>query len=175
MNAKTELLKEVHVALKPWNYEFIAHENTTLNHIDFVGCIMTQRRWTTRYICAVVTLPKQVNVPQEFLAFAENVRQTMSNQYAQFPYWKEIGLYLVVICSAEQYSQLAHEEGQFKDKTGLHKSVLLGTVFIDVENKETTGEKTWGLYNSGKHYQTIKTAAEKWCSQKFQPSTSNDK
>lgn len=162
------LLDQIHNSLLPWNYEFIAHTNQSLNNIDFVGCVMTSRRWMTRYICGIIEIPKDLISQKDMFAYADKALKTLSDQYAQFPYWKELGTYLVVLCNARQYKNLLVSEGEFKHKSGFHTNVWLGTILIDKDNSQTMGQSTWGLYYSGKHYKAIKMSVETWCEENRQ-------
>jgi len=164
----TGLLDQIENSLRPWNYEFIIHTNQSLNNIDFVGCIMTSRRWMTRYICGIIEIPKDVISHQDILTYADRALKTLSDQYTQFPYWKELGTYLVILCNAKQYKTLSVSEGEFKHKSGFHTNVWLGTILIDKENFQTVGQKTWGLYSSGKHYEAIKMSVGSWCEENRQ-------
>ncbi len=52
---------------------------------------------------------------------------------------------------------------QFKDNTGLHMNVMLGTVLVDREKFVSSGESTWGLFCSGKHFGAISATVNEWC------------
>lgn len=128
--------------------------------------IMTPRKRTVRYLCVVTEIPAEVKDAAGCLNYFEHIRSKMLKQYAKFPWWKELGTYSVLTCRTELFDQLKGSV-DFRDRTGLHANVMLGTCFVDTVNFRNSAESTWGLYYSGKHFGAIGEAVRQWCQQRI--------
>ena len=146
-------------------YRYTERETGELDNIPFIARLMTPRRRTTRYICAISRVPRNVRDLPACRRFFEDTRTCLRKQYACFPWWKELGTYSVILCGAQQFQDLSGDFGAFKDRTGLHMNVMLGTCFIDIENFKSSADSTWGLYYSGKHFGAVREAVRQWCQQ----------
>ncbi len=146
----------------------IDHKYTTFQEISITNggklhAIMTPRRWMVRYVCVVHEIPASVTNAAMLTDLFNQIRRQLFVQYARFPYWKELGTFLVLLCSHEQYEQLAIHAGKLKDRSGLHGNVMLGTILIDGENFQSSADTTWGLYYSGQHFVAITQTVQEWC------------
>ncbi len=130
---------------------------------DVVATIVsTPRRLTVRYLCALVEAPPMAPRLEDALAFHERLRTGIRRSFAKFPWWKEIGTYAIVVCDGALFEIVkAHKRG-FRDRTGFHMNVMLGTCFIDRETRASTADATWGLYYSGKHFDAMRSAVAQW-------------
>ena len=90
----------------------------------------------------------------------------MNKRYARFPYWKEIGLYCVLICSPATYDAIVGDLKSLVHRTGLHTCIVLGVVLVDESRYQCEGSSTWGLFYSGKHFGAIFEAARRWATQR---------
>ena len=138
----------------------IEHERDTAFYF-----IMTPRKRMVRYLCVVSELPEKVKDQAGCLAYFEYVRSLLFRKYAKFPWFKELGTYSVFVCQNELYDQLS-SANEFKDRTGLHGNVMLGTCFVETMNFRNSTDSTWGLYYSGEHFGAISEAVRQWCSQR---------
>ena len=153
-----ELLKE-----NLSEYRYTEYDEGIINDIHFVAIIKTPRRWLVRYLCAIVEIPDTITNASLFENFFPQVRKSLTSKYAKFPWWKELGTFLVFFCEDSLYQRLTGIEGDFKDRSGLHMNVILGTCFINNVTFEISTEFTWGLWYSGRHYRAIRAAVAQWC------------
>ncbi len=144
-------------------YRYTECDEGSINDIQFVAVIKTLRLWMVRYLCVVVEVPENISDIPATKQFFAQVRRSLTAKYAKFPYWKELGTYLVFLCEHELYKKLRGKEKSFKDRTGFHMNVMLGTCFVDKKTFENSAEATWGLFYSGKHYGAIRAAVAQWC------------
>ncbi len=125
--------------------------------------IATPRRMMVRYLCAVFALPDAWDTPEEARQLFEAIRGSLREKYARFPYWNELGTYLVWICGSKLFDGMQNKMAQFKDKTGLQMNVMLGTVLVDQQKLMSSAESSWGLFYSGKHFGSISATVNEWC------------
>ncbi len=138
-------------------------ETVSIEGVDGVA-LATPRRMMVRYLCGVFALPADgYDTPDQAKNLFDALRRGLTKKYAQFPYWKELGTYLVWICSSELFDGMQGRMAEFKDKTGLHMNVMLGTVLVDREQVISSAESTWGLFSSGKHFAGISATVNEWC------------
>ena len=130
--------------------------------VPFVVRIMTPAETKPQYVCAVVQAPPDVTDIEQGRALLERVRESVTGQEPPAG-WKDRGTYVVLLCSHALYEELSGHEGTLLDRTGLHKSVLLGICLLDTEALESSGASTWGLFHSGKHYGAMKASVVYWC------------
>jgi hypothetical protein len=147
-------------------YKYTEFQEIPMANGGTLHAIMTPRRWMVRYVCAVYEIPTGVTNATMLTEVFNLIRRQLFVQYARFPYWKELGTFLVLLCSHEQYEQLAVHTDEFKDHSGLHGNVMLGTMLIDHERFQSSADATWGLYYSGKHFTAIARAVREWCKAK---------
>jgi hypothetical protein len=128
-----------------------------------------------RYLCGVFLLPDDCKTPTQLKKICGAIRRSLSERYARFPYWKELGTYLVLICGSELFQAMKNQMAEFKDNTGLHVNVMLGIVLVDKDECVCSSESSWGLYYSGKHFDAISASANHWSKTKRseQASSSN--
>ncbi len=136
--------------------------------------IMTPRRWMVRYICAVYEIPTDIDNAAQLTAVFTQIRDQLSARYARLHWWKELGTYAVLLCSHEQYKQLAVHIGQLKDRSGLHDNLMLGTVLIDQEHFQSAVNVTWGFYYSYKHFAVMAQTVQEWCQTKLAEAVRED-
>jgi putative heme iron utilization protein len=115
-----------------------------------------------RILCVVVELPDNVATVPDFSKYFNSVRNTLTKKYAKFPYWKELGTFSVFLCKDKQYNLLVTEIKKFKDTSGWHMNVMLGTILINTDKLVFSDCLTWGLFVTGKHFETIKNAVSEW-------------
>ncbi len=151
------------IAVALSEYGYTERETGDLVGVPFVARIVTPRRWMVRYICAISHIPNDVSDVRACKRFLEDTRNCLTKHYARFPWWKELGTYSVLLCGGQLFEDLSEDLGTFKDKTGLHMNVLLGTCFIDIENFRSSADSTWGLFYSGRHFGSIREAVRQWC------------
>ncbi len=92
-----------------------------------------------------------------------SARKRLIKKYVKYPIFKNLGTYLIFLCSHKFYEEVSNEANQFKDRTGIHINVILGTAFVDEELFQHTTNSTWGLFYSGTHYKTILSNVDNWC------------
>jgi hypothetical protein len=127
-------------------------------------------RWLgSRYVCAVVAVPENVQTFQQVRQLFDAARIALAKQYAGFPYWKQIGTFLVLIVGSQLFEAAEDQLGQCKDRTGMHTNVMLGTVLVDCESPRSRSEATWGLFYSGRYYRAIQRAVDDWCRRQASP------
>lgn len=138
----------------------------SLLDVGQVSLIMTPRRWSVRNVCAVAEIPPAVSTVGDCKMMCERIRQFIINEYALFPYWKEIGMYFVLFCAHELYEEVSPRVSEFYHRTGFHINVILGTVFVDKDERRWCGASTWGLLPSSQHrHDSIQAVVDEWCNQ----------
>jgi hypothetical protein len=142
---------------------YTEYADANIPGVGDVGLIMTPRRWTIRYVCAVTETPQPVATVAQCKDLFTGIRGALSRQYARLPWYKELGTYLILLCPTLLCQQLSGHVSAFHDRTGLHVNVMLGTVFVDRERYESSAEATWGLFYSGRHFLDIQRAVGQWC------------
>ena len=149
----TSLTANIGDKLAKYNYtEFHTGE---LSGFPFTKLIMTERRWMVRYIMALSQVPSDIQDLKGFQVYFETSRKVLSDRFAKFPWFKEIGTYSVMFCNSDLFDKLAGELSSFKDFSGLHINVMLGCCIVDVKRNRMNSDKTWGLYKSGKHFSAV--------------------
>lgn len=138
-------------------------EKGELDGIPFLARIMTPREWMVRQMCAVLRVPAEVADAPACKEFVEDARRSLTRRYARFPWFKELGTFYVLLCESQLFQELSTSGHQFKDRTGLHMNVLLGTCIVDVENYRFCTHATWGLLYSGKHFRAMEDVVRQWC------------
>ena len=137
-------------------------ETLSIEGVDGV-VLATPRRIMVRYLCGVFALSDGCVTPEQAKKLFDAMRRGLTKKYAQFPYWKELGTYLVWMCRSELFDGMQGRVAEFKDKTGLHMNVMLGTVLVDREQFISSAESTWALFSSGKHFAAISATVNEWC------------
>lgn len=160
-SAYEDLVEALETALYDFGYR--KRDDTIADRIPCISCFLTPRIMLTRYGCAVVELPEHVRDIDSATDFFRYLRKALTRTYAKFPWWKEIGVFLVLLCRAEVYTNAVPHLHRFIDKTGDHATIILGTIFVDQENFQSEGRSTWGLFYSKGHYKSINTAVTQWC------------
>lgn len=161
MNNSNMLIQSLKEKLKQYNY--IEHTLGLFDNVDYVAIIATPRRFTTRYICSITNLPEDVSGLSQVNFFFEQIRKSLKNKYAKFPYFKELGTYNIIFCPDRIYKIILEHLEKFVDKNGLHMNVMLGTIFINTNTYEHMYKSTWGLYYSGKHFEEMLKEVNTWC------------
>lgn len=137
-------------------------ETLSIEGVDGV-VLTTPRRWMVRYLCGVFALPDGYDTAEQAKKVFDAIRRNLTKRYVRFPYWKELGTYLVWICRSELFDGMQGRMAEFIDQTGFHMNVMLGTVLIDREKFISSAESTWGLIYSGKHFGAISATVNEWC------------
>jgi hypothetical protein len=125
--------------------------------------LATPRRQLVRYTCCVLDLPHKYVNPTQAQELFRNVRRRLTKEYARFPFYKEVCTYMVWICSEDLYKCARDRELRLYDRTGLHMTVMLGTVVVNRKTSDKVAQSTWGLYFSGKHFGAITATVNDWC------------
>jgi len=144
-------------------HKFIETEQDLLNDISFLEIYKTRRIFGCQYLCVVTEVPESIIQINEIQVYFNQVRKALTKKYAKFPYWKELGTYLVILCENDLYKKLQKGNVRFKDLTGFHMNVMLGTCIINKNTFENSSESTWGLFYSGRYYETISNVVSNWC------------
>ena len=137
-------------------------EAVSIGGVDGV-VVATPRRMMVRYLCGVFVLPDSCGTADQAKETFEVIRTGLTKRYARPPYWKELGTYSVWMCGSRLYDDLKTRFAEFKDKTGLHMNVMLGSVFVEREKFRNSAASTWGLYYSCKHFGAISATVNEWC------------
>ncbi|AVP96823.1 hypothetical protein C7S18_06230 [Ahniella affigens] len=154
-----DLVPSLQQALAPFGY---VEPLAAISVEGIEGILLaTQRKATVRYLCGVFELPDTFEVSQA-RKFIDATRREISKRYAKFPYWKELGTYLVWICDKKQLQHLEKAASEFKDRTGFHVNVMLGAVLAGANGQSVRSERTWGLFESGAHFGAIEKTVRAW-------------
>jgi hypothetical protein len=160
----SDLIEAIHESLR--RYRYTEREELQLRDVGSVHLVMTKRRRMVRYLCAVVDTAQRVSTKNECKRLLQRLREGLSVQFARFPYFKELGTFVVLLCSPAAYESLSQRPSAFYDLTGCHINVMLGAILVDRCNFKVSAGATWSLYYSGKHFRAIERTVEQWCQAK---------
>jgi len=130
-------------------YNYTEEDRGLIGNINFVAIFKSPRKQMTSYIFAVAKIPDDVSDFISTKQFFDKIRESLISKYVKSPIlrtagWKELGTYSILLCKHELYEKLKDKVADFKDPTGLHKNVMLGTCFIDTDKAEYSFDSTWG-------------------------------
>ena len=160
----TELLNLIEISLLEHKYDDF--DTGSIENLNLLRVFKTKRKLGVRMLCVVAELPDNISSVSDFSNYYHLLRNSLTKKYAKFPYWKELGTYSILLCENEKYDILKTEIKDFKDKTGLHMNVMLGTILINKDKLEFSDCATWGLFMTGKHFTTIKDTITEWIKNK---------
>ncbi len=131
-----------------------------ISNVPFIAVMATSRLrgLGAKYLNAIVDVPDDITTVTETKQFFSMIRKALVIKY-----WMLLGTYLVLLCKPNLYEKLRGLEKEFKDLSGAHLNVMLGTVLINKETFENSCDKTWGLFYSGIHFERIRTTVVEWC------------
>ena len=144
-------------------YKYVESDEGDINDIQFISVIKTKRVWMVRLLCAIVEVPQNISDASEVIVFFNKIRNALITKYAKFPYIKELGTFLVLLCDNDLYQKLMIEKPRLKDLTGFQSNVMLGNCIINKNTFENSADSTWGLFHSGKHFDSIHMVVSEWC------------
>lgn len=144
------------------DYRYTEYKEATLPQIGTMYLIMTPRRWMVRQVCVVLEVPEQISTVNQTKELFEMIRTYLSERYARFPWLKEIAAYVILLCSHELYEKLDGHLSQFYDQTGFHMTLMLGSIFVDRDQFQSSAEETWV---SQKRFAVIRDVVRAWCKQ----------
>lgn len=165
INRKAKLLNiltEKLISENNSNHKFVAFDEASETEIKIQRIYKTKRKLGTRILCIVLDLPDTINNSKDLLLYFKKLRNSMTKKYANFPYWKELGTYSIILCDNTKYERFKNEIKHFRDFSGLHMNVMLGTFLVNHEKPEYVATKTWGLIFSGDKYGQINQALNNW-------------
>ncbi len=137
---------------------------TDIPGVGLLHQVMTPHQGMPRYMCVVLEVAESVSNSAQCKELLEKIRGFLTHQYARFPGMKD-GAFIVLFCSHQLYEHLKGSEEKFRDLSGLHRIVILGTVFVDRDLFASSAVETWGLWYSGKYFTNIKRVVQEWCRQ----------
>jgi hypothetical protein len=141
---------------------------------ELAALLVTPRRLMTRLACAVVEAPEENAGLRDLRDLYKRVRHGLGEQYGQWPWFKEIGTFVVLLCGHPVYQTVRGYEGAFRDNTGLHVNIILGSCFVDIDEYAAHSERSWGLWSSRKHFDDMCAAITRWCTQQREHNKSVD-
>lgn len=153
---KKSLLKHQYVEVDPEGF----------GKFNFLKIFKTKTKLGVKILFVVVELPDDVATVPDFSKYFNSVRNALTKKYAKFPYWKDLGTLSVFLCKDKEYNIFKTEINRFKDKTGLHTNIMLGTILINTDKLVFSHCLTWGLFETGKHFETIKNTISGWIASK---------
>lgn len=143
-------------------HDYVDSDDNIFDNLPFQKIIKTERKFGVRYLCAVIEIPDNILTDSDFGDFFGLIRNTLTKKYARFPYLKELGTYLVILCDNSVYGNLRDKNKLFIDRTGLHMNTKLGTCIINKDTLDYNNSVTWGLFHSGKHFDSILKTISEW-------------
>jgi len=161
MSKYTELVEILRGHLLEYGYTEFGQG--LIDNVDFVVIIKPLRQRPVRYLCVIVEVPDSIQGMNDMKNFFGAIRRSLTREYAKSSWFKGLCTFSVLLCSHKLYRLVLKEKQVFKDMTGFHMNVMLGTCFIDKDTFENFGYSTWGLFHSGKHFGAIRTAVREYC------------
>ncbi len=132
----------------------------SIGDFPFMGVLSASRvrGMGAKYLCAIVDVPEHIGSIKELESLFSSIRNALIKKYGIL-----VGTYLILLCNNNVNKKVSGSEGNFKDLTGMHLNVMLGTIFVNKETFNFGGEKTWGLFYSGSHFKNMRVALVEWC------------
>lgn len=164
-NRKSELLNILTENLISGNdssHNFVDFDEYNETEIRIQRIYKTKRIMGARTLCVVLDLPDNMINSNDLHLYFKKLRNSMINIYAKFPYWKELGTFSIILCNNTQYERFKNEINHFRDNTGFHMNVMVGTFLVNRDKPAYSGTKTWGLIFSGHKYGQIEQALTHW-------------
>lgn len=162
MEKMKALWEAIITSLEQYSY---SETDELLINAQKANIISTPRKYGTRYVCTLFEVPENVTDITSTKKLISNIRHELSKKYAKFPYYKEVGTFIILSCSDKLHKKINSNIKSLIDKTGLHTTIILGVCAINNETKELQAQSTWGLFHSGKHFETITNTIKKWTAQ----------
>lgn len=157
------LWETITISLEQYNYSEIEELQIDNKKTEIIS---TPRKYGTRYVCTLIEVPQNTTDIKSTKKLISTIRHELSNKYAKFPYFKEVGAFILLSCSDKLYKQINSNIKALIDKTGLHTTIILGVCVLNKETRKFESQSTWGLFHSGKHFETITNTIKKWTTQK---------
>lgn len=127
-----------------------------------LATLVTKRFMMTRLACQILQMDDTVLGVQGLTAAISDARYALQYAYQEFPWFKELGTFLVVFCPSRLFDAASRYEGMFVDATGIHVNVILGISLVDPGKLQVNHRKTWGLIMARRHFDAIVRSIEDW-------------
>ena len=114
-------------------------------------------------LCAVAALPAGVSGADEAADYVGRLRKATTEHFRPMRLPKQLATYTVLVGTREQCRSLRRDKGRLIDAGGWHVNVLLGTVLVDLDEFRLHADTTWGLVDTGDHFEQIRHAVDTWC------------
>ena len=126
-------------------------------------------RGKKRTLCAVAALPAGVAGADEAAEFVGRLRKATTEHFRPMRLPRRLATYTVLLGTADQCEALRGEKGRLIDAGRWHVNVLLGTVLVDLDEFRLHSDTTWGLIDTGDHFERIRGTVETWCGRHRKP------
>ena len=165
MNRMSELTTELAVRLEGMGYD--SGQAVALGGDGAV--VFAAPRGGKQTLCAVASLPAEVAGPDEAAEFVGRLRKATTEHFRPMRLPKRLATYTVLVGTRDQCRSLRQDKGRLIDTGGWHVNVLLGTVLVDLDEFRLHADTTWGLVDTGDHFEQIRRAVAAWCGRRRSP------
>ena len=133
------------------------------------AAVFSAQRGAKKTVCAIAPLPQDLVSPDDAVAYISQLRKAISEQFRPLPLPRRLATFTVLPVSHEQCQALRAHKGRLIDTSKWHVNVMLGIVLVDVEKFRIHSDTTWGLVNTGDHFEQIKDVADTWSARHRKP------
>jgi len=133
------------------------------------AAVFSMARRAGRTLCAITALPEDLVSPDDAEAFVTHLRKAVTERFRPLPLPLRLATFTVLLASHEQCQALRDHKGRLIDSGKWHVNVMLGTVLVDVEQFRFHSDTTWGLVDTGDHFDQIRRTVDAWCGRYHRP------
>ncbi len=141
-----------------------------IGDVEIAAAFTTDGKRSPKLACAVAQLPTGVQDVRGAGEFIGKLRKSLAKEYAGgFPWPRKMGTFAVLLVSEDMCERLLGREGTLIDAGSMHVNVMLGAVLVDMDTFRTRSDNTWGVIETGDHFQQIQAVLAEWCRSHRQP------
>jgi len=160
--------------------ELTADLETRLGLMGYASCeavafgadgaaVFSAARGAGRTLCAITTLPEDLFSPDDAEGFVSTLRKAVTERFRPLPLPRRLATFTVLLGSHEQCRILRDHKSRLIDSGKWHVNLMVGTMLVDVEEFRFNSDTTWGLVDTGDHFEQIRRTIDAWCGRHHKP------
>ena len=166
MSDYADLIEAINTKLK--EFEYTEEPNISIANVLYISYVKVKNPFKVRNLCALISLPVDVQDIKTAKRVLDTVRRSILNQYGEAFLWKELEMVYIILADSNLYKLLEIDDGKVVDESGFSLNAMLGSSFINKDNYDNFSHSNWGVYFSSRHFKELKIIIENWCAQKKQ-------
>jgi hypothetical protein len=157
----TDLLTRIDKLLADFGYT--KEKDISIPDVIYISYIKKPSPMKVRNLCAVIEVPDKIKDGMTAKMFFGFIRNSLLEKYGDAFLWKELEICFVILCQNNFFELIKKDEGKVVDQAAFSLNAMMGTCFINTDNKEHFPKSTWGIYFSGDHYKALHDTVSQWC------------